>query len=371
MKTRRLSALVAGLVVIACVTHGMAQDKGVTITKEGATVVRPGPGGEVQVISVEQTDIGQAKDAESRLAARQVATDDTPRKARVVVIPALLAQERRRRIDREMNERFGITDTGAIENPGYTSYVIDALVNARKFDILEREELRQLVRELDFGESDYVDVEKVVKIGNMVGADYMIIPTIRYLEVDIERKNVPYVGGTQVAVRGKLATTVRTVDVATGRIISSNVDETEKKKRQREDDSMRILVMDVVGECYKESAIKEAAKIIDVAYPIRIMSISGDVVMLNRGEGAILPGEILKVFSAGEVMIDPDTKEHLGYQEAYVGSLKVTEVDLKTSKAVVIEKTGPIERLAICRRAEQPSLTDPKLKAPAPAPKID
>ncbi len=258
-----------------------------------------------------------------------------------------------------------------IENPGYTSYLIDALVNVRKFDMLEREELRQVVRELDFGESDYADVEKVVKIGNMVGADYMIIPTIRYLEVDRETKNVPYVGGQQIAIRCKFATNVRTVDVGSGKIIASGVREVEKKKRQRAQDSQRILVMDTVSECYKESAMLDAAKIVDVAYPIRIMSIDGETVMLNRGQGAILPGEVLKVYAAGEVMIDPDTKDNLGYHETYLGSVKVTEVDLKTSKGKIIDQPGKIERLAICRRTEQPTLADPRLQQPAPAPKID
>lgn len=376
MKTGRMMLLLAGIAVVISATCVSGQDAPVSISREGATVVRPGPGGELQIISVEQTDIGKVKEAESRRAAREIAADDTPRKARVMVLPAVFAQERRRRIDRELNERFGITDAGVIENPGYTSYLIDSLVNVRKFDMLEREELRQLVREIDFGESDYVDVEQVVKIGNMLGADYMVIPTIRYLEVDTERRTVPYVGGEQVSIRAKLATNVRTVDVATGRIIASNTHEVEKRKRQRAQDSMRILVMDSIGECYKESALVEAAKIVDVAYPIRIMSIVGkgvvgDTVMLNRGEGAILVGETLRVFSAGEVMTDPDTKEHLGYHEAYVGSVTVTEVALKTSTARIIEQTGPIDRLSICRRVEQPSLTDPRLRAPAAAPRID
>ncbi len=340
--------------------------------KEQVTVIRQGAGGEVQIISKEQTAPAETAPTDAaREAARAVAADDTPRKARVMVIPAIFAQEQRRRVDREFFERFNITDPGVIENPGYTSYLIDALVNVRKFDMLEREELRQVVKELDFGESDYVDVEKVVKIGNMVGADYMIIPTIRYLEVDRETKNVPYVGGQQIAIRCKFATNVRTVDVASGKIIASGVREVEKKKRQRAQDSQRILVMDTVSECYKESAMLDAAKIVDVAYPIRIMSIDGKTVMLNRGQGAILPGEVLKVYAAGEVMIDPDTKDNLGYHETYLGSVKVTEVDLKTSKGTIIDQPGTIERLAICRRTEQPTLADPRLQPPTAAPKID
>ncbi|HBA85063.1 MAG TPA: hypothetical protein DCZ95_13305 [Verrucomicrobia bacterium] len=366
--------LAMGMLLLAwpCTSPVFAQ-----AAKESVTVIRQGAGGELQVLSREQPvkdeSVGAAAaQSEEVQARRAVVADETPRKARVVVTPAIFAQERRRRIDRELNERFGITDPGVIESPGYTSYLVDALVNARKFDMLEREELKQIVRELDFGESDYVDLEKVVKIGNMAGADYMVIPLIRYLEVDREEKDVPYVGGRQITVKCKLATNVRTVDVATGKIISSSVREVEKKRRQRQQDSERILVMDVISECFKESSLIDAAKLVDVAYPIRVMSIDGDQVMLNRGEGALLNGEILKVYATGEVMIDPETRDNLGYHEAYVGAIQVTEVDNKTSKGVIVDRAGTIERLSICRRVENPTLEDPQLKkGPSPAPKID
>ena len=381
-------------------------------TRESVTVVRQGAGGEVQVLSKEQTTAGEAVSGRERgdkggrheghgprpdghgprpegvggsyvpsglgrsadTGSSAAVKDDSARKARVVVIPAIITQERRRRIDRELNERFGITDAGVFESPGYTSYLVDALVNLRKFDILEREELRSVIKELDFGESDYVDVEKAVKIGHMVGADFMIIPSIRYIETEREVKNVPYIGGNQIAIRCKLATNVRTVDINSGKIVSSFVREVEKRKRQRETDTavgVRIAIQDAIAECFKESSLRDAANIVDVAYPIRIMSLDGDTVMLNRGEGAILKGETLKVYAAGEVMVDPDTKDNLGYQEAYVGTIKVVEVDQKTSKAVILEKVSPIQRLSICRRTEAPTLDDPLKRQGSAAPKID
>jgi curli biogenesis system outer membrane secretion channel CsgG len=365
-----MSRGIAGLVIVLGAVTAIAQEQG----RESATVIRQGPGGEIQILSTEKSAPAQAAApaVPREVQPAEASASEAPRKARVMVIPAVFAQERRRRIDRELNERFGITDPGVIESPGYTSYLIDALVNVRKFDMLEREELRQVVRELTFGESEYVDIEKVVKIGHMVGADYMIIPEIRYLEVDRETKDVPYIGGQQVAVRSKLATNVRTVDVATGKIIASSVREVEKKKRQRQQDSLRILVMDTIAEGFKESALLDAAKLVDVAYPIRIVNLDGDRVTLNRGLGAILKDEVLKVYAAGEMMIDPETKETLGYQEAYVGAIRVTEVDSKTSKGVIIDRKGDINRLSICHRVENPTLDDPRLKQmKSPAPKID
>lgn len=89
--------------------------------------------------------------------------------------------------------------------------------------------------------------------------------------------------------------------------------------------------------------------------------------MLNRGEGAIKEGEILNVYQLGEVMVDPDTKENLGYHEGRVGQIKVIKVDQKTSTAEIVEGAGKVQKLHICRR-------DKKIEAlniEKPAPKID
>lgn len=378
MKKLTVGMVALGWVLLGGAWSGSAQ---VVREKEGATVVRQGPGGEVQILTTEKrtTRVANEEATESRpqVKPRPTVSEDPSRKARVMVIPAIFMQDQRRRLDRELNERFGITDAGIIESPGYTSFLIDALVNARKFDLLEREELKSVVKELNFGESDYADTEKVVKIGQLVGADYMVVPEIRYIQVISETKAMPYVGGNQVTIRCKMATSIRTVNVMTGKIISSNIKEVDKRKRVRDQDTpqtTRIAALDLMADTFRESGLREAANIVDVAYPIRIMSINGDTVMLNRGNGAIIKGETLKVFATGEVMIDPETKENLGYQEAYIATIKVTEVDQKTSKAVVIEKHGEIERLSLCRRIEAPTLSDPALRpagSEPPAPKID
>ncbi len=382
-----MSRYVVGMMAMGLMllnSAGLAVAQTTTGEKEGATVIRQGPGGEVQVLSTEKKTTSVAAGAAATDAKTSVpnrpktpAVEDPSRKARVMVIPAIIQQEVRRRIDRELNERFGITDAGIIESPGYTSFLIDALVNARKFDMLEREELKAVIKELNFGESDYADTEKVVKIGQLVGADYMVVPVIRYIQVMRENKAIPYVGERQASLRCKIATAVRTVNVLSGKIVSSNIKETEKRARVRETDgeqAVRTATLDLIGDTYRESALLEAANIVDVAYPIRVMSIDGDTVMLNRGQGAILPGEVLKVFAAGEVMVDPETKENLGYHEAYVATIKVTDVDQKTCKAVVVEKVSDIARLSVCHRVEPPTLDNPALKKTGgepPAPKID
>jgi curli biogenesis system outer membrane secretion channel CsgG len=340
-------------------------------TMVGAVVAVLGSLSMVQAQDVAVEAEAAAVEAVASEAKRAVAEEpEVARKARVHVVPAIMTQERRRRIDREMNERFGLSDPNAWENPGYTSHLIDALVNTRKFDVVEREELRVLAQEMAFGESEYVDVNEAVRMGNMIGADYVVIPTISYLEVNTVEKNVPYIGGTQVSLEVKLGTAVRTVDVSTGKIIASNVNKLDKTERVRQGNRTSSSVVEMIASVFKDSALAEAAMIVDVAYPIRIMSVSGDTVMLNRGRGAIVKGENLKIFNVGQMLVDPDTKESLGFAEEYVGMIQVTDVDQKTSKGQIVEKLGQIEPMAVCRRTSMPS-TESQEKKFKPAPKID
>ena len=331
---------------------------------ERVTVAQSSSGETMRVITREVT----SEPKESAREKKAVAPDTTPRKARVAVVPAAFSQDVRSKFERELSEKWGLPDPNAVENPGFTGFLIQALVNCRKFDVLERENLASVSKELDFGESDYADAAKVVKLGHMINADYVIIPEIRYIGVVRAETKVPYVGAQQQTIRGKLSTSVRTVDVATSKIVAWTMADVGATNRLgKAEEVPGNPARDIVDQLYSASAVKEVAGIIDVAYPIKVVVVSGASCVLNRGEGAIQEGERLSIYKTGEVMTDPDTKETLGYHEAKVGTVRVVKVDQKTCTAAILEGTGQIEKLFIARRDVKQ--TPPE--ADEPAPKLD
>jgi len=364
-----MKAIVTGLVVAALAGPVLAEEAAPAPTKtttESLTVIAPAACSEVRILT---KDVSTTEVVAPSSARDDVVADTAPRKARIVVVPAVFSQELRSKFERELSEKFGITDRGVIENPGYTSYIIDALVNSRKVDVLERESLESVVKELEFGESDYADVAKVVKIGRMLNADYVVIPEIRYLVITSEEKQIPYLGRQQEQIKGKFATNVRVVDVATSQIIASNIDDVEKKTRFKDNLGPRSQQLrDFISGLYAESGANEAANVIDTAYPMKVVGVAPGQIVINRGKGAIEAGEVLNVYQTGEMMIDPDTKESLGYHEARIGSVRVVEVNEKTAKADVIEASAPIQRLYICRRDAKASAPQP---VEPPAPKLN
>jgi hypothetical protein len=89
-----------------------------------------------------------------------------------------------------------------------------------------------------------------------------------------------------------------------------------------------------------------------VIYPAKILIKRDKEVTINRGEGGgVAVGDTFNVFALGEELIDPDTKESLGREEAKVGKVKITQVNPKTSLADILDDTG-IDKGAVLRRPQ-------------------
>ena len=361
----KVKLVLAGVSMLVAAFWAGAEEAGKTV--EGITLVKPTEDGGVVVVSKETTVPASAAVAGKKVGGvvgTKAVPDVAPRKARIVVVPAIFAQEVGKRWERELMEKLGLSDPSLVENGQYTTCLIDALVNCRKFDVLEREELKSVTKELEFGESDFANSAKAVQMGQMLNADYVVIPQIRNITFAIEDQNVPYIGKQERRIYTTLATTVRTVEVKTGKIVASDQADIITKGRVKKDNgtvyvtiqSDHMMKLGVpfrtfLDNVYRAAAMREAGNVISVAYPIKIVAVTAQNCVLNRGRGAILEGEEFEVFEPGEMLIDPDTKESLGFQEARVGRLRVVKVDEKTCTAALLEGAGGIKKLQLCRPA--------------------
>ncbi|MFT7492323.1 MAG: hypothetical protein ACI80S_001923, partial [Pseudohongiellaceae bacterium] len=68
-------------------------------------------------------------------------------------------------------------------------------------------------------------------------------------------------------------------------------------------------------------------------YPIRVVDVSGDQIVLNAGGNSLTQGMILDVFKEGKKIVDPYTGESLGKTEKKVGEVQVTRVNSKVTYA--------------------------------------
>lgn len=224
------------------------------------------------------------------------------------------------------------TGTVAGETDLLTSELVQQLVAARKFDVLERARVDDLVKEKQFQQSDYASPEEAPKIARLLGADYFVLGRLDAFSGESAEKTLPYGTQTYVEQEGRMALYLRVIDARTGKIVAAEKFSKEAKLRnpKKGEDVGRMLVAD--------AAQALVGRITDTVFPLRVARIDGHTLYLNRGtDGSLKAGDMVSVYSQGDAITDQDTGETLGFTEHEVAQARVSDVQSRFTKA---ELTG-------------------------------
>ena len=199
--------------------------------------------------------------------------------------------------------------------------VIDYLTQTRRFAMIDRQLMADTQAELNFVTTANVPTRELARLGNQVGTDYLVVLELRDLFTTVSERKM----ATTNQVRRKTELTsevgVRIIDVATSQIKFSETVDSLGDKDYR---NLARKASRAIGR-YIQNAI----------YPIRIIAIDGDILTLGQGGKTIERGERYSLIRLGERLYDPYTKESLGYQETAVGTVMITTVRAKQSKAEI------------------------------------
>ena len=221
------------------------------------------------------------------------------------------------RIDNNVQDRAAAAEFAEDLQDG----VIDYLTQTRRFAMIDRQLIADTQAELNFVATANVPTRELARLGNQVGTDYLVVLELRDLFTTVSERKM----ATTNRVRRKTALTseagVRIIDVATSQIKFSGTVDSLGDKDYRD---LARKASRAIGR-YIQNAI----------YPIRIIAIDGDVLTLGQGGKTIERGERYSLIRLGERLYDPYTKESLGYQETAVGTVMITTVRAKQSKAEI------------------------------------
>jgi len=76
-------------------------------------------------------------------------------------------------------------------------------------------------------------------------------------------------------------------------------------------------------------------RILNAIFPIRVINVNGNHLTLAQGGGMFNAGSLMQLVTLGKPLVDPYTKESLGREERVIGEIKITNVESKTSSAVI------------------------------------
>ncbi|HHT9114431.1 MAG TPA: CsgG/HfaB family protein [Candidatus Wunengus sp. YC65] len=234
--------------------------------------------------------------------------------------------------------------------------LIDRINATRKFQVVGRSDLKEVLKEQSFTDSGNVDTndKAAAQQFKLAGAKYILVTTVDDFQDYNEVATFQGTGRSATKRVVRLSCVGKIYDSTTGKLLEStnfqisNKDVSENKTYSVRDSNLNGNLLVAIA---REMSGKIANRVTDVIFPPKVLSKRGKQITINRGDGTdIAVGQIWNVFTLGEELIDPDTKESLGREEILIGKVKIIGVLPKTSTAEIIEDLG-IDKEAVLRKA--------------------
>lgn len=243
------------------------------------------------------------------------------------------------------------------------SQLIDRINATRKFEIVGRSDLKDVLREQSLAASGNVDTldKNAAKQFKLAGAKFVLIATVDDFQDFVEKATFQGIGTSATKRAIRLSAVGKIYDSTTGKLLeSANFQTSQKDISENRSFSVNDgeLSDELLVAIAREMADRIANRVADVIFPAKVVAKRDKQITVNRGDGTgIAVDQVWNVYAVGEELFDPDTKESLGKEEVLVGKARIVSVQPKTATAETLEDNG-ITNGAILR------LPPPK-KAPA------
>jgi len=230
-----------------------------------------------------------------------------------------------------------------------------AMVETNKFSILDREYIIDFAIEKHLLLASDAPLSEQAKLAETLGADYLMVGNISDAKLEKKDETLAAAGSTVQKYRARFVFNYRLVAAATKEVIFAGVVD-----KYLENEDIRALSREWNSENWDPAEIRDgiaalvandvAKEILDHLYPIKVVSVEDNQVIIDQGGSKIKEGMLLDVFSQKKELFDPDTKESLGKLETLVATIKITKLSRKFSYSEVTN--GNISEIAsgfICR----------------------
>ncbi len=200
----------------------------------------------------------------------------------------------------------------------------------------------------DFVDGDRVQIAQLVREGRRFGVSCVILGRIGKISfrqsrekvgifrqaesvatVDLEMKVFDVSSGREVATYQRTGAAANTARVV--------IEEDSLSNREARADLAKEAIYDAVQKLIPDAELAMEK----MEWQGRIAKIAGNKVYINAGRASgLLSGDILKVLSPGEEIVDPVTKAFLGRSEGFLkGTLEVSDF-IGTDSAMTVVHTG-------------------------------
>jgi len=222
---------------------------------------------------------------------------------RLAVVPA--------RVANDVNDK----ESANLLAQSWINSLEEGLVQSRRFSMLDRSFTDLTNKELSQYSDASFNIAELARIGQRAGTDYLVTGELK--KYSISDKSVTNPLNDEKIVRNKLNSIIslRIIDVSSGQI--------------------------KFAKSYSDSK-SATLDIINAIYPMTILSVNANNVVIGSGGDDIKVGQHYRVMSLGAELKDPYSGESLGRQETLIGEIEITDVQFKTSQAKIITGSAQI-----------------------------
>jgi curli biogenesis system outer membrane secretion channel CsgG len=238
----------------------------------------------------------------------------------------------------------------------------EQFVKDGRFRVLERGSFAVIQDELDRIGTTNFSLEERVKLGNQLGADYLVTGSLEELRWDVHERPL-VTGGVSRTVDARFGLSLDLLNVGSGQVLWSG-----RVAGKVDRDDLAALGESDLDRTPADFLLDRAANaavvsLVESVYPVKVIkaetrnvAVDGGTraetwVWISAGGVRARPGEQFRVYSEGEELVDPDTGISLGSERVLLATIEVAEVQDKYSKARVVDGDGAsLERGAVCER---------------------
>lgn len=227
--------------------------------------------------------------------------------------------------------------------------LLDQFTQSRRVNVLDRAFEQEFKNERDLWTSGDAALAEGARVGNVLGADYIVVGNIRRIQSKQHNKHIQLTGETITSYSGFAQLDYKIILSATRQVKWS--DSINLKFSDQAIRNMLASYGSSQSGMTEAMAQKLVQKALSNIYPMRVVSMKGKTIVINQGGKTLNKGDLLKVYFVGDEMFDPYTKESLGFMEEEIATIKVIKVNAKTTYCSVVEGEAElIDINAIVRR---------------------
>jgi len=244
---------------------------------------------------------------------------------------------------------------------GISDMLVTALVESNKFNVIERSELDEILKEQGLGMSGMVTEQSAAQVGKLLGVELIVTGSVSEFGTKKDKigGGLSALSGLNVGVSSETARSVvdiRLVNTTTGEIVTAKTAEGEESSKSL--DNVGVTGIDfhnssswdktILGKAARQSVeacvdyITSGMKKIPWQGKVIKANADGTVFIKPGSVAGVEPGMKFWVYRPGEDLIDPDTGISLGSEETKIGQIEVVSdvAGGKACKAIVKGGSG-------------------------------